>query len=157
MKMISFKEFVKANDMDEEKKDIEKTLKKLPHSHASLVKGYKWKFHSGNTLNGDNQHVGYIDDSDKEIAVASPWNYGREFTILHEVGHKVWENFVTPQMKNQWNKIVANTKNKQEQEKTTPHRPPPPPLPPALLPRHRAATTATPRRHASILRRVNHA
>ena len=116
MRRISFKEFIQINDMQEEKKDIEKTLNKLPPSHAALVKGYKWKFHSGNTLNGDNQHVGYIDDNDKEIAVAGPWNYGREFTILHEVGHKVWEHFVTPEMKQQWNKIIANTKNRQNQE-----------------------------------------
>jgi hypothetical protein len=102
--------------MDEEKRDIEKTLSKLPPSHAALVKGYRWKFHSGNTLNGDEEHVGYIDDNDKEIAVAGPWNYGREFTVLHEVGHKVWETFVTPQMKQQWLHIVAKTKNRQDQE-----------------------------------------
>lgn len=112
---FSQKEFMPGDDMDEENKDIEKTLSKLPQSHRDLVQGYNWKFHPGNTLNGDEEHVGYIDDMDQEIAVAGPWNYGREFTILHEVGHKVWENFVTPEMRKQWEHIVANTKEKQKQ------------------------------------------
>lgn len=104
--------------MDEEKKDIQKTLSKLPQSHQALVRGYQWKFHAGNTLNGDSEHVGYVDDNTKEIAVAGPWNYGREFTILHEVAHKVWERYVQPQpeMVKQWHQIVANTKHKQKQE-----------------------------------------
>lgn len=117
---MTFKEFMQntsqSDGMDEEKRDIEKTLNKLPPSHHALVKGYRWKFHAGNTLNGDDQHVGYIDDADREIAVAGPWNYGREFTILHEVGHKVWEHFVSPEMKQHWHKIVAATKNRQDQE-----------------------------------------
>jgi hypothetical protein len=117
---MRFKEFMQQmmpNDgMDEEKRDIQKTLSKLPPSHAALVKGYRWKFHAGNTLNGDDEHVGYVDDGDKEIAVAGPWNYGREYTILHEVGHKVWDHFVNPQLRQEWTHIVANTKNRQEQE-----------------------------------------
>lgn len=104
------------NEMDEEKADINRTLQKLPPSHAALVKGYRWKFHAGNTLNGDDDHVGYVDDREREIAISGPWNYGREFTILHEVGHKVWERFVPPKMKILWTQIVANTKNKQNQE-----------------------------------------
>lgn len=117
MKKTSFREFVE-NNMEEEKTDIQNTLSKLPDSYQSLVKGYKWKFHSGNTLNGDNQHVGYIDDKEKTIAVAAPWNYSREFTILHEIGHKVWENFVAnnQQLIQQWHQIVQNTKTKQNQE-----------------------------------------
>jgi hypothetical protein len=109
---------MQIDNMEEEKGDIKKTLSKLPPSHAALVKGYRWKFHPGNTLNGDDEHVGYVDDSQKEIAVAGPWNYGREFTILHEIGHKVWDNFVknNPKLVRQWHHIVANTKNKQNQE-----------------------------------------
>lgn len=118
---MRFREFIQqqmmsGDSMDEEKRDIHKTLSKLPPSHAALVKDYQWKFHAGNTLNGDDQHVGYVDDGSHEIAVAGPWNYGREFTILHEVGHKVWDHFVTPQMKQEWHHIVANTKNRQDQE-----------------------------------------
>jgi hypothetical protein len=116
--MKTFKEFFQQNDnMIEEKGDIKKTLSKLPSSHSQLVKGFKWKFHGGNTLNNDDKHVGYIDDSSKEIAVAAPWNYGREFTILHEVGHKVWENFVKPypELVEKWTNIVKRTRNKQKQ------------------------------------------
>jgi hypothetical protein len=111
----SFRSFFEAY-MDEEKADIERTLAKLPPSHAALVKGYNWKFHSGNTLAGDNQHVGYIDDNNKEIAVAAPYNYGREFTILHEIAHKVYAHFLTPQLKHEWSKIVARTNHPQKQE-----------------------------------------
>lgn len=102
--------------MEEEQQDIARTLGKIPPSHAALVKGFKWKFHAGNTLNGDEKHVGYMDRQEKEIAIAGPWNYGREFTILHEIGHRVWEGFVPPEMKLLWLKIVANTKNRQNQE-----------------------------------------
>jgi hypothetical protein len=118
MSRMTFKEFMQmmgGDGMAEEKDDIQKTLGKLPKSHAALVKGYRWKFHAGNTLNGDDEHVGYIDDGDQEIAVAGPWNYGREFTILHEVGHKVWENFVDPHMRQMWSQIVSRTKHKQNQ------------------------------------------
>lgn len=103
-----------GEDDSEEKKDIYSTLKKIPPSHAALVKGFQWKFHAGNTLNGDDQHVGYMDDKEKEIAVAAPWNYGREFTILHEIAHRIWER-LPHQLKIQWVMIVANTKNKQNQ------------------------------------------
>lgn len=114
--MPQMRQFMQQDNMEDEKADISKTLSKLPPSHAALVKNYQWKFHPGNTLNGDDDHVGYVDDASKEIAVAGPWNYGREFTILHEVGHKVWEHFVTPQMKQHWEHIVAHTKDKQNQE-----------------------------------------
>lgn len=115
MMRMTFKEFMQQGNMEEEKGDIHKTLSKLPASHAALVKGYRWKFHPGNTLNGDTEHVGYIDDNDKEIAVAAPYNYGREFTVLHEIAHKVWER-LPHQLHQQWHHICANTKHKQNQE-----------------------------------------
>lgn len=110
-----FRKFIEREEMEEEKGDIARTLNKIPASHANLVKGYRWKFHAGNTLNGDDQHVGYMDDGEKEIAVAGPWNYGREFTILHEIAHRVW-GIMPNKLKKQWHQIVANTENKQEQE-----------------------------------------
>ena len=126
--MSSFREFMQSgmngefmqagiqqDDMDSEKADIAKMLKKLPDSHAALVQGYNWKLHPGNTLNGDDEHVGYMDDQDKEIAVSSPWNYGREFTVLHEIAHRVWEKLVPPQYKKLWFQIVHNTQDKQDQ------------------------------------------
>lgn len=115
MRLTTFKEFMQMGDgMEEEKRDIKKTLSRLPPSHRALVDGFKWKFHAGNTLNGDDEHVGYMDDGQKEIAVAGPWNYGREFTVLHEVAHKVWER-MPPALQKQWHHVVANTKNKHNQ------------------------------------------
>lgn len=114
MRFRSFMEKKLMSD-SEEVSDIRKLLNKLPNAHANLVKGFKWKFQPGNTLHGDKQHVGYMDDLNKEIAVAAPWNYGREFTILHEIAHRVWENLVSPEMKSNWNKIVKNTDDKQDQ------------------------------------------
>lgn len=117
---MRFREFLQQqtmpNDgMREEKNDILKTLSRIPRSHSSLVRGYRWKFHAGNTLNGDDEHVGYIDDGTKEIAVAGPWHYAREFTVLHEVAHKVWEAFVSREMREEWSGIVRATKNRQDQ------------------------------------------
>ena len=113
---LRFKEFMQqhmsSDGMGEEKKDIQNTLDKIPQSHRNLVKGYRWKFHAGNTLNGDDEHVGYIDDNDKEIAVASPWGYGREFCALHEIAHKVLDN-LPANIKHQWATLFNRTKNKQ--------------------------------------------
>jgi hypothetical protein len=116
-------QFMSHDGMDEEKKDIEKTLSRLPSSHRQLVQNYRWKFHPGNTLNGDDEHVGYIDDNDKEIAVAGPWNYGREFTILHEVGHKVWERLVPPEMKHRWHQIASKMTPAQKEDESLKQEP----------------------------------
>ena len=101
----------------EEVDDINRMLNKLPKHHKKLVNGFKWKFHAGNTLKGDDEHVGYMDDEEQEIAIAAPWNYGREFTILHEIAHRVWESIVPDEMKEEWGKIVKGTKDKQPQGK----------------------------------------
>lgn len=114
--MIRFKEFFQQHDnMIEEKGDIKKTLAKLPPSHQSLVQGFKWKFHGGNTLNGDAKHVGYMDDNSKEIAVAAPWNFSREFAILHEIAHKVYEKLPN-EIKHQWASLVHNNAQTQMQD-----------------------------------------
>lgn len=108
--MLTFRAFVE----NEEKKNLAHMLEKLPPSHRSLVQGYRFKFQPGNTLDGDDQHVGYMDDESKEIAVAAPWNYGREFTILHEIGHRVWEK-LPEQIHKAWAHVVAHTDKKQKQ------------------------------------------
>ena len=108
--MIRFKRFLETQ---EEEKDIQNTLNKIPDSHAELVRGFTWKFHSGNTLDGDDQHVGYMDDEQQEIAVAGPWNYGREFTILHEIAHKVWEK-LPKQLHQQWVNVVNKIEKNDE-------------------------------------------
>jgi hypothetical protein len=113
--MIRFKEFMQANDMEGEKEDIQKTLSKLPQSHSALVRGFQWKFHAGNTLNGDEEHVGYMDDSSKEIAIAAPWGYGREFCVLHEVAHKIL-NQLPKEVRNKWVILLQRTQSKQIQD-----------------------------------------
>jgi hypothetical protein len=109
--MLTFRTFLE----NEEEKNLQQMLGKLPQSHRSLVKGFDFKFHSGNTLDGDDEHVGYMDDKGKEIGVAAPWNYGREFTILHEIGHRVWER-LPDQIKKAWFKIVQQTKRTKKEQ-----------------------------------------
>jgi hypothetical protein len=113
---MRFKSFIEQHlTSGEEVNDIKTLLNKLPKLHGQLVKGFTWKFQPGNTLHGDDEHIGYMDDKSKEIAVAAPWNYGREFTILHEIAHRVWEDIVPDDMKHEWGEIVKNTKEKQPQ------------------------------------------
>lgn len=111
--MSTFREFLE-NSQEEEDKDILHTLSKIPDSHAALVKGYKFKFQGGNTLDGDNEHIGYVQTNPKEIVVAAPWNYSREFTLLHEIGHQVYDR-LPDSLKHQWKVIVLHTKNRQKQ------------------------------------------
>ena len=107
---MEFRSFVEAQ---EAMKDVKKTLIKLPKSHAALVKGYKYVFKGDNTLDGD--HIGELDTGKKKITVAAPWNYGRQYAILHEIGHAVWEHLVDDDKKKEWQRIVKSTKNKQNQ------------------------------------------
>lgn len=107
---MNFRQFLES----EEEKDLSRTMNKIPKSHAGLVDGYKFKFQGGNTLKGDDDHIGYMDKEPEEIAVAAPWNYGREFTILHEIGHLVYDR-LGEDLKHRWATIVNGTKNKQNQ------------------------------------------
>jgi hypothetical protein len=113
--MKSFSKFLEQKAKTEEEKNIQATLKKIPDSHGKLVKDFHVRFEGGNTLHGDDQHVGYVDEEDKEICLASPWNYGREFTFLHEIAHKVYEKLMSNDLKKKWAEIVKKTKNKQKQ------------------------------------------
>lgn len=109
---MEFKAFLES----EEKKNIESMLKKIPKPHRCLIKGFKYKFQSGNTMKGDDENIGSCDCHKKEIVVAAPWNYGREFTILHEVGHMVWET-LKPKQQKAWEKVVKGTKGKHQHQK----------------------------------------
>lgn len=110
--MLSFKKFMHKT---EEEKDIQQTLEKLPKLHQNLVKDFKYKLHAGNTLNGDSEHVGYMDPAKKEIAAAAPYRYSREMTILHEIAHVVWDHLMSNELRDKWATIVKRTKNKQNQ------------------------------------------
>ena len=116
---MKFRQFMKKS---EEQDDIESTLKKLPKSHRSLVRGFDWKFQGGNTLKGDDQHIGYVDRMNGEIAVAAPWNYGREFAILHEIGHQIWDQ-LPEELKEQWKEICSKIKNRKDVPKELSHTP----------------------------------
>lgn len=113
--MKSFREFLVEREKCEEEKNLAQTLNKLPKGHAKLVRGYKWTFQDGNTLDGDDQHVGVIDDKKKKITVAAPWNYGREFTTLHEIAHKVWEKYMTKELRDEWSQVVKKNKGRMKQ------------------------------------------
>lgn len=97
----------------EEQKNLNATLKKLPKKHRRLLNGFKVKFSPNNTIKGDHNHIGYI-FKDK-IEIAAPWNYGREFTFLHEIAHLLWEKIITKQQKKLWSKIVLKNKNRLKQ------------------------------------------
>ncbi|MCK9458316.1 MAG: hypothetical protein M0R80_01580 [Proteobacteria bacterium] len=101
---MEFRQFVENYE-----KDIKETLGKLPKKYQKLIHGYKFKFQSGNTLSGDNDHIGVMDEKKKTITIAAPWNYGREFTFLHELGHRLWETLPS-ELKNEWAKMVKQTK-----------------------------------------------
>jgi len=94
---------------NEEKKNIKTTLGHIPSKHRALVKGYNFKLQSGNTMSGDDENIGQIDTAKKCITIAAPWHYGREFTLLHEIGHMVWA--VLPhEVKTKWQTLVKKLK-----------------------------------------------
>jgi hypothetical protein len=103
---LNFKMFFES----EKNGDLKKLLKKIPSSHKELVKDFKFKYTKNNTINSKNKHIGVI-HKDK-IEVAAPWNYGREFTTLHEIAHMVWSYKMTNKLKKEWSNIVKKTKNK---------------------------------------------
>lgn len=111
---MRFKEYVEKKESSLE--DMKKTLKKLPRTHYDLIKNYKIIFQPTITLRGDDKHIGLIDEKEKTITIASPWNYGREYTLLHEIAHAVWKYLVSSDQKNEWKKIFKNTKSKNKKD-----------------------------------------
>lgn len=111
--MHSFKKFILSEiSYQENGPDISSTLKKLPKKHKSLLRNFKVNFQKGNNLTGDDGHVGSLDMSKKKLEIAAPWNYGREWTFLHELGHLVWDDLLDSDFKNQWKEVIRNTKKK---------------------------------------------
>jgi len=109
---MNFKIYIE-NKINE--KDTKDTLKKIPKSHADLVKDFKIIFQPNNTLKNDKEHVGLIDTDKKTITIAAPWDYTREYTYLHEIAHLVWAVYTNDKLKKEWEAIVKSTKNKQKQ------------------------------------------
>lgn len=112
---MNFKDFIHINESSE-KKDVKKTLDGIPKKHSELVKGYKISFQPSNCLKGDKGHIGFIDEKKKQITIASPWNYGREYTLLHEVGHAVWKFLVDKEKKKEWSKILKPIKSNNKKD-----------------------------------------
>jgi hypothetical protein len=110
--MKGFKKYFKEDD------DVEKTLQRIPKSHRDLVDGYKFLFEPHNTLKDDPGHVGLIrNHPQKEIIIASPWRHPREYTMLHEVAHLVYEKYIRgTKLEKEWEKIVKSTRNKKKDE-----------------------------------------
>lgn len=111
---MEFRQFLAEGSKGEG--DTRKTLRKIPKEHRELVKGYKILFQPGNCLKGDGGHVGFIDEEKKTITVASPWNYGREYTLLHEIGHAVWKYRMDGERKSEWRKMLAPIRKKNEKD-----------------------------------------
>jgi hypothetical protein len=101
-----------------EESDVKKTLEKIPAAHRKLAQEFKLDFESSNTLKGDGDHVGVIQTHPKpQIRVASPWHYGREFVLLHEIAHIVYEKYVRgTEFEKKWIAICKATPNKKKDE-----------------------------------------
>ena len=101
----------------EQEENIKKTLAQLPKTHLALIKDYKIKWHGDNTLKGDDEHIGIINPNNKTITIAAPWSYGRQFTFLHEISHKVFEKYIAPYPEKikEWKKVMVKNKNRMKQ------------------------------------------
>jgi hypothetical protein len=111
---MEFRQYL--NEGSEGEKDVEKTLGRIPAKHRALVKDYKFVFQPTNCLRGDNKHIGLIDEKNKTITIAAPWNYGREYTLLHEVGHAVWKYILDDGKRAEWKKLLKPVKRKNKKD-----------------------------------------
>lgn len=102
MQLKSFKLFLK-NDENNKLKNL---LEKLPANHRNILKNIRIEFQNGHTIKGSKKFVGSADD--KEFKIAAPWFYAREFVVLHEIGHLVWDKILTNQQKTEWKTICKN-------------------------------------------------
>lgn len=112
--MLEFKQFL-FEQTKEQEDNIKETLRKLPKAYQKLIGHFKIKWGCDNVLNGDDGHIGIINPKNNTITIAAPWNYGREFTFLHEIGHKIWEAFMTKEFLAEWEKVLKMNKNRMKQ------------------------------------------
>lgn len=102
-------------EAEEEENNVKAMLKKLPKKHAALMQGFHFKYVPGNVLPGDDEHIGLI--KGKTVTVAGPWNYGREFTTLHEIGHQIYEKLCSKKWQKEWSKVAKkNPKQNQDED-----------------------------------------
>lgn len=109
--MEGFKNFLE-NKTDEE---ALASIKKLPKSHQKLVKDYKFKFENGCNLKGYPDSIGLIhigNDDKKLVRISAPWRHSREFAVLHEIGHLVWQHVLDNKSKSEWKDLIKNHRKK---------------------------------------------
>lgn len=111
---MEFRQYLR--EATEQEKDVRKTLGRIPKAHAALLKGYRFEFQPSNCLKGDDGHIGLIDEKNKKITIAAPWNYGREYTLLHEVGHAVWKYVVDEKGKEEWKKLLGPVRRRNKRD-----------------------------------------
>lgn len=111
---MEFRQYI--TEESEVDKDVKNTLKKIPPGHAALVRGYRFVFQPTSCLKGDDKHIGLIDEKNKTITIAAPWNYGREYTLLHEVGHAVWKYILDDSKKAEWKKLLRPIKKSNKKD-----------------------------------------
>jgi predicted metal-dependent hydrolase len=109
--MGSFKKFYNEDDY------VQKTLKNLPKKYQELLKGYKFLFEPKSTLYGDKDHVGMISNHpEKKVNISASWSTSREFILLHELAHLIFESYVKgTKFEKEWKEIVKNTKDKKKE------------------------------------------
>lgn len=102
------------SEYSKEESAVRDTLRRVPIRHKNLFKGYNFKFEKSNTLDGD--HVGEISvKGDKKVRISAPWNYGREFVLLHELAHLVWKEYIqNKELEEKWRSILKKHPFKQE-------------------------------------------
>lgn len=108
---MNFKFFL----IESEKSDIKQTLDKIPKIHSKLIKDYKINLEDGNTLKKSSEHVGEIDEKNKKITIVGGWHYGKEFIMLHEVAHAVWQYLLTEKQRKEWKETIKKAKFKNPQ------------------------------------------
>lgn len=108
---MNFKKYLKTSEKEEEK-NLTKTLSKLPDHHKKLIDGYNIKNVNKTTLDGEN--VGLL--CKNNITISNSWNYGKEFILLHEIGHVVWEKLLSKKDKKIWKNLITTTKKEQKEK-----------------------------------------
>lgn len=111
---MEFRQYI--SEGTEGENDVKKTLGRIPKAHRKLVDGYKFVFQPTNCLRGDNKHIGLIDEKNKTITIAAPWNYGREYTLLHEVGHAVWKYVLDDDKRAEWKKLLGPVRKRNKKD-----------------------------------------
>ena len=111
---MDFKSFIIESEKN--MKDVRSTLLSIPKKYAALIQGYKFVFQPDNGLKNDPKHVGVINSDQKTVTIAAPWNYSREWVVLHEVAHLIWGKSISKEVQKKWIKICKSTSLKNNEK-----------------------------------------